>query len=160
MAVTADRRILLIGGVQKPADTLSGLKTSWMWNLDRPQDGWKPLPSCPCRPRASAAAAVVSGKLYLAGGLRVDQAAVENLSDLWEFDLATMQWKQQGQLPEGRRAMWGAPAQDGMLLFVCSRWHHDLCRGIAHSRRGREGFRVEGALVRLRWRNRNPPTWL
>ena len=117
MAVTAGRRILLIGGLQRPADTLSGLRTSWIWNLDRPQDGWKPLPLCPCLPRASAAAVVVNGRLQLAGGLRADQAGVENLSDLWELDLASMQWRAQGHLPEGRRAMWGAAALDGMVLF-------------------------------------------
>ncbi len=117
MAVTAGHSILLIGGLQRPGDTLSGLKTSWVWDLHHANNGWKPLPPCPCSPRASAGAAIVNGKLLLAGGLRADQARIENLSDVWELDLERMVWVPVANLPEGRRAMWAAPSHEGLLLF-------------------------------------------
>lgn len=117
MAVVAGGRILLAGGLERARDNSSGLTTVWMWNLDKPDAGWKALPKCPCPPRASAGAALLDGKLILAGGLRADRRAIENLDDVWAFDLRNWEWSRITQLPQGRRALWASAYGGGLLLF-------------------------------------------
>jgi len=137
MAVAVGTQILLVGGLEREDDRMSGLRKVWSWDVTKPEAGWAAMPECPGRPRASAALAVQKQRLILAGGLAADTDAIENLADVWEFDVQERLWRRVGVLPEGRRAAALIAKGDEVYLLggYTDRFRQDvllLDRGSAH----------------------------
>jgi N-acetylneuraminic acid mutarotase len=116
-AVADGHSIYIMAGISAPDSYASGLRSVWKIDPMHPSDGWHRLPDCRCDPRANAGAAVLSGSLYLIGGLRATPGEPQNLADIWSFDLKTQHWKLAGKLPQARRAMWAATTAGKILLF-------------------------------------------
>ena len=116
-AVTDGRRIFLLGGISKPGDYASGLKTMWSIDPDDATRGWTALPDLPGAGRVSFGAVFESGRILVIGGYRADSSVRGNLKDIWSFNTSSRQWSRTGTLPEGRRAMAAIVANHGVFLL-------------------------------------------
>jgi len=117
IAVSDGTSLFLIGGIRAPDRYSSELGSGWMINPSRPGNGWQQLAECRCTKRLILAAAALNEKLFLFGGAIGKSGGVDNLSDIWSFDLMKHEWTQVGHLPEPRRAMWAAADGNRILLF-------------------------------------------
>ena len=116
-AVTDGRRIFLLGGISRPGDYTSGLKTIWSIDLDDASRGWTALPELPGAARVSFGAVFESGRILVIGGYESDRAVRGNLQDIWSFNTSSRQWSRTGTLPEGRRAMAAIVAHREIFLL-------------------------------------------
>jgi N-acetylneuraminic acid mutarotase len=116
-AVTDGRRIFLVGGISRPGDYTSGLKTMWSIDPGHPAHGWTPLPEFPGAARVSFGAVFESVRILVIGGYEADRAVRGNLQDIWSFNIFSSQWSGAGTLPEGRRAMAAIVANHEVFLL-------------------------------------------
>lgn len=116
-AVTDGKRIYIAGGLQNQDDYTSASREVWAIDPSDSSGGWIHLADCPCSPRVNFGAALVHNKIVFIGGLAAKTGAPTNLADIWSLDLVTKQWKREGDLAEGRRAMGISAVDDDVYIF-------------------------------------------
>jgi len=75
----------------------SGAKLNDLWEFDPISNTFTQLPSCPGVGRTHPALVILNGKIYTGMG-----SGTTNLSDWWEYDIATQVWTQKTSIPIGR----------------------------------------------------------
>ncbi|KAG8939622.1 Negative regulator of mitotic exit [Tulasnella sp. 424] len=118
--IIVDNTIWLYGGVKAP-DRLDD-----MWCLDLGNDGieqvrWRRIPKKDPWPQARAFHSTVyyDGSLYLFGGW-VLQKTLNNLNDLWRFEISAETWTKvqyHGQAPQPRNGHTATVISDNMFIF-------------------------------------------
>ena len=72
----------------------------YVFDTNRPDDGWKELAACPGTPRMMSAMAVVDGRIYVMGGYAVDRAGGPHSAvDSWRYDPTADGWHRLRDLP-------------------------------------------------------------
>ncbi len=116
---------LYVMGGQEKADSTVCLNRCFVLNLRDTNAGWKETTPLPGEGRMLAAAGVLDGQIYVAGGCSLHpdskgQAERTYLKSILRYDPATRQWSEAGELPE---TLVGAanpmPAWEGELYLIC-----------------------------------------
>jgi N-acetylneuraminic acid mutarotase len=114
--------IYIAGGIEKPADTVA-LTNFLALDLERLNEGWKPLPACPGSARILPTMAAVDGAVYLFSGAALKpgpdgKAAREWLKDAWRYS-PEAGWKRLSDLPRvSVAAPSPAPVRGGRMLLM------------------------------------------
>ena len=119
-----DGQLYVMGGQEKPDSTVC-LNRCFVLNLRDTDAGWKETAPLPGEGRMLAAAGVLNGQIYVAGGCSLHpdskgQAERTYLKSILRYDPATSRWSEAGELPE---TLVGAanpmPAWEGSLYLIC-----------------------------------------
>jgi N-acetylneuraminic acid mutarotase len=116
-AALAGTRIYLFGGLEKTGDIGSARRQVWMWNLDRPADGWREVSTMPEPARSNYAFAVLDGKVYIFGGVAPAGDSFQNVAESWSYDLHTNEWSSVPSVPIATRA-WSAVVSTNSILLL------------------------------------------
>ena len=120
--VISGRKLYILGGVERPADTLA-MADFWMLDLDRLDQGWQALPPCPGKPRILAAMGTVSDAVFVFSGAALSpgpdgKPTRDWLKDAWKFTIAEG-WRQLADLPRvSVAAPSPAPFREGQFLVL------------------------------------------
>lgn len=119
-----ENHLYVMGGQEKPDSTVC-LNRCFVLNLRDIDAGWKETTPLPGEGRMLAAAGVLNGQIYVAGGCSLHpdsegQAERTYLKSILRYDPATRRWSEAGELPE---TLVGAanpmPAWEGALYLIC-----------------------------------------
>jgi len=97
-------RLYVAGGESSPG-AVQASSGFWSLNLEKPEEGWRALPSWPGKPRTLATAASVGDGFYVAGGIELlagedgKQARGEYFRDVFRFDPALEKWERVADMP-------------------------------------------------------------
>ncbi len=108
-AVVVGSKIYVVGGWSLPgggSENAIYLDTALVFDLAQEDSRWESLPTTPFRRRALAAASI-SGKVYVLGGLTEHGKVVKSV-DL--YDPATQDWSRGPDLPGGKMQGFGTSA--------------------------------------------------
>ena len=116
-AAFVKRRVYLFGGLEKAGDIASARSDVWMWNLDRPNDGWTRVSQIPEPARSNYGFGVLDGKAYLFGGVSPTANGFHNLAESWSYDFGRNEWTALPDVPVATRA-WAAVAVQNSILLL------------------------------------------
>jgi N-acetylneuraminic acid mutarotase len=117
MAAVSRQDVYLFGGLGKLTDlTTAGVRLR-KWRSDKDK-GWEEMAAFPGKSRVTAALVLVGSKLFLFGGAHQPVGGVlENLNEVWSYDLSADRWNREKDLPVVMRA-WSAVAMGNEVLLL------------------------------------------
>jgi N-acetylneuraminic acid mutarotase len=103
--------------MEKAGDIASARRQVWVWQIDRPDGGWRHVTDVPEPARSNYAFVATDGKAYLFGGVAPEGAGFRNLSESWSYDLDANKWEALPDVPRATRA-WSAVTWEGEILLL------------------------------------------
>jgi len=114
-AITLDGYIYLLGGMSTPGDYKTVSSAFWRW---KPKSkGWEILAPLPGPGRISHAMAVINSDIYVFGGATTGPQDVENLKDVYRYEVPSGRWRRLADLPIANRAWWAVGLGKRALLL-------------------------------------------
>jgi N-acetylneuraminic acid mutarotase len=145
-SAVVDRRIYLFGGLETAGDITTARSDVWMWNLDRPADGWQHVSKMPEPARINYAFTLLDGKAYLFGGVAPSAGGFRNLSEAWSYDFRKNDWVPLPAIPVATRA-WAAAVWRNCILLLGGYTDQFSSTVLSFSPKSRE-FTYSGSLPR------------
>lgn len=100
------RTLYLVGGASDVSNLGTATASLFTLDLNRIQDGWRPLAPLPGFPRATHAAVTAGNSLFLFGGCHLDDKGVlRNLADAYRYDPQAATWERLPDMPAANRAL-------------------------------------------------------
>jgi N-acetylneuraminic acid mutarotase len=113
-ATTLDGYIYLLGGMSTAGNYKSISNAFWRWKPTAKR--WEVLAALPGPGRISHAMAVINRDIYVFGGATTGPQDVENLKDVYRYEVSSNHWTRLPDLPIANRAWWSVGLGTRALL--------------------------------------------